>query len=223
MIAHPDDEAWAMGGTLALWARDGAAVRVLCMTRGEAGVDRRGVISTGPGLGALRAAELQASCARLGIEPAVVLDLPDGGLSTFPVEQGVAAVRAQLEAFSPDAVLTLGDDGGYGNLDHLAVTSWVAIAGAARVLHAALPPGLLHPVWRGLRRARFDGVRKGMGPADFGQPEADLHVDIRAVADRKRASVAAHESQLRGGDPDTFLTPGLLAALCSEERWTEAP
>ncbi len=221
VLAHPDDEAWAMGGTLALWAESGVTVRVLCMTRGEAGADRRGLVSSGPELGVLRTAELQTSCRALGVEPAVVLDLPDGGLAAFPVEQGVAAVRAQLESFDPDIVLTLGPDGGYGNLDHVAVTRWVAEANPRRVLHATFPPGLLHPIWRGLRRARFDGVQKGMRVTSFGRARADLRLDIRSVAARKRAAVAAHVSQLMDGDPDSFLRRGLLAELVTEERWTE--
>jgi len=221
VIAHPDDEAWAMGGTLALWARGGVTVRVLCMTRGEAGSDRRGLVQTGAELGALRSAELRASCRQLGAEP-VVLDLPDGGLAAFPVEQGVAAVRSELESFDPDIVLTLGPDGGYGNLDHMAVTRWVAQANPRRVLHATFPPGLLHPIWRGLRRARFDGVQKGLRAASFGRAQADLRLDISGVAEQKRAAVAAHASQLVDGDPDTFLRRGLLADLSVEERWTEA-
>ena len=212
-----------MGGTLALWAAAGATVRVLCMTRGEAGTDRSGLVAPGPALAALRTRELQASCAILGVQPPVVLDLPDGGLSSFPPEQGVAAVTAELARSAPDTVLTLGPDGGYGNLDHLAVTRWVAAAGVPRILHATFTPGLLYPVWRGLRRARFAGVQPGLTQAHFGHPKADLRLDIGPVAHLKRAAVAAHASQLRDADPNTFLRPGLLDALCAEERWTEAP
>ena len=209
VVAHPDDEAWAMGGTLARCASEGAQVRVLCMTRGEAGaaVDR--------------SAELAASCALLGASH-VLLDLPDGALGTFPVDQGLAAVRAQVDAFAPDAVLTLGPDGAYGHLDHIALTGWVDRCGA-RVLHAVFPPGLLHPVWRGLRRARFPGVRPGMDPTDFGSAWWDLEIDVSAHLDARRAAIAAHASQLRGRSPDDFLRPGLLAALGPIERWTEAP
>ena len=38
--AHPDDESWACGGLLRRAANEGAAVRVLTLTRGEGGFDR---------------------------------------------------------------------------------------------------------------------------------------------------------------------------------------
>ncbi len=38
VLAHPDDESFGMGGTLALYAQRGVAVQLVCATRGEAGV-----------------------------------------------------------------------------------------------------------------------------------------------------------------------------------------
>ncbi|MEJ5225942.1 MAG: PIG-L family deacetylase, partial [Anaerolineales bacterium] len=37
VLAHPDDESFGMGGTLALYARQGHNVYLICATRGEAG------------------------------------------------------------------------------------------------------------------------------------------------------------------------------------------
>ena len=37
VLAHPDDESFGMGGTLALYARRGYPVHYVCATRGEAG------------------------------------------------------------------------------------------------------------------------------------------------------------------------------------------
>ena len=34
VIAHPDDEAWAMGGTLAALTSSGATVTIVCVTDG---------------------------------------------------------------------------------------------------------------------------------------------------------------------------------------------
>lgn len=38
IVAHPDDESFGMGGTLARYAAEGARVTLICATRGEAGV-----------------------------------------------------------------------------------------------------------------------------------------------------------------------------------------
>ena len=37
VLAHPDDESFGMGGTLALYASRGARVFLVCATRGEVG------------------------------------------------------------------------------------------------------------------------------------------------------------------------------------------
>jgi LmbE family N-acetylglucosaminyl deacetylase len=37
VLAHPDDETFGMGGTLAHYARLGASVYLICATRGEVG------------------------------------------------------------------------------------------------------------------------------------------------------------------------------------------
>ena len=37
VLAHPDDETFGMGGTLALYARQGVDVHLICATRGEVG------------------------------------------------------------------------------------------------------------------------------------------------------------------------------------------
>ena len=48
-------------------------------------------------------------------------------------------------------------------------------------------------------------------------PAADYRVDIRAFADRKLASIAAHRSQLVDGDPRSFLVPGIVDRLLEKE------
>ena len=70
VFAHPDDETFRCGGTLALLTRCGVRVQVLCATHGEAGV---------PGLdpqqaGLVRQAELECACRALGITPPLFLD-----------------------------------------------------------------------------------------------------------------------------------------------------
>ena len=123
VFPHPDDEAYAAGGLLAHCAAAGAAVEVVCATRGERGSDRNSTTPSQPALAAQRTGELAASCRALGIAPPVVLDLPDGGLAAAHRSAVVLVVR-QLQRLQPHVVVTLGNDGVYGNLDHLA---WTAI------------------------------------------------------------------------------------------------
>jgi LmbE family N-acetylglucosaminyl deacetylase len=73
VFAHPDDESFRPGGTLARLARLGVRVWVLCATRGEAGVPGLDPAQTGR----MREAELQCACLALGIEPPRFLDYQD--------------------------------------------------------------------------------------------------------------------------------------------------
>ena len=229
LFPHPDDEAYAAGGLLAHCAAGGAAVALLCATRGERGTDRSGATTSGPALAARRTHELAASCRALGIAPPVVLDLPDGGLSAADPAATVATLRQHLQRARPHLVVTLGGDGVYGNLDHLA---WTASVGAAvrslasppRVLHAVFPRRLFAPLWRALRRRRGAPLVGAIDPRELGVDAAavDLRLDIRPLRARKLAAIAAHGSQLADGDPRTLLWPGLVERLLDEEWYVVA-
>lgn len=202
---HPDDEVFA-AGTLALAADAGVEVEILTATRGESGGDP-----------AVRVRELRAACAAIGCGPPRFLDLPDAGLADVDDVEAAARLRDHLDT---DVVLTLGADGVYGHPDHLACTRWMSLAVGdrpVRLLHTAFPPHRLARFRRRLRRFRPELVAWD-GP--LGVAEADVTVDIRRVRDRKVAAVAAHRSQLPGGDPRWFLEPGLLDDLLAEERFT---
>ncbi len=224
LFPHPDDEAYAAGGTLALCARGGAAVTIACATRGENGRDRTDRSRTADALGALRARELDASCGVLGAGAPVILGLPDGGLAGTDTAAAVTLVRNVVARVKPDVVITLGRDGVYSAIDHRAWTDIVATAlmgwsPAVRVLHAAFPQGMFDSLYRALRRAGGSPAVVDLGAATLGTDPGQVHlrIAIDAVRDEKIAAVAAHRSQLRGGDPWSFLRPGVLGVLLSEE------
>jgi LmbE family N-acetylglucosaminyl deacetylase len=221
IFPHPDDEAYAAGGLLARCAAEGAAVALLCATRGEHGTARDGATPPGPELGARRTRELAAACRALGIAPPLLLNLPDGGVAGAHAA-AVALVARHVARLQPHVVVTLGDDGVYGHRDHLACTAIVASALAPmnrsqRVLHAVFPRQLFAPVWRALRRSAGGTLVADLDPRTLGVDAPDLRLDIRAVRDRKLAAIAAHGSQLASGDPHTFLRPGLVERLLDEE------
>lgn len=228
LFPHPDDEAYAAGGLLAQCAERGAAVEIVCATRGEQGSDRRGGTPGGPALAALRSMELAASCAALGISPPVFLDLPDGALVTVHASAG-ALLDEHLRRVRPHLVVSLGADGVYGNLDHLAWADIVAAAvrrqtPAPRFLQAAFPRGLFTPLWRALRRRPGPPLVADLDPDRLGieRAAADLRLDIRALRSRKLAAIAAHASQLNAGDPLSLLRPGVVERLLDEEWYTVA-
>ncbi|MCO4763315.1 MAG: PIG-L family deacetylase [Myxococcales bacterium] len=215
VIPHPDDETYAMAGTLAAAAQRGARCQVCCVTRGEGGGDPN-----------VRLGELERACALLGVAPPLVLDWPDGGLAELPVEPALARLRALLQQARPDVVLGLGADGAYGHSDHLALHRLLRLTvfglepvDRPQLFEAVFPPGHFHRFWRALRRAGFKSVPKGWGPERFGAVTADVVLPIAGFAELKLAAIAAHVSQLNGRAPADFLMPGLMQPLLEEERW----
>jgi LmbE family N-acetylglucosaminyl deacetylase len=140
VFAHPDDEVFCAGGTLARCAQAGAVTALVCLTRGEGGRIRDAGVATRRTLGAVRAEELRRAAHELGVEHVVCLDLGDGRLETLPPDDLAAVVRDAVEDFSPDVVITWGPDGGTGHGDH--VVAGVATTHALASMDE--PPRLLH-------------------------------------------------------------------------------
>lgn len=119
LIAHPDDEAIACAGTIALLADAGAAVEILALTDGEATI---GSPFSPEETARRRRAELDASARLLGAT-VTTAGLPDGHLPD-QVEAVTAAVDVALARTAPDVVIApwLGD----GHADHRAVARALA-------------------------------------------------------------------------------------------------
>lgn len=143
LFAHPDDEVFCAGGSLARYASQGAEAMVVSATKGEAGQIRDAGPATRRTLGAVRAKELETACSILGVQSARCLDYLDGTLADLPdgaLREDVAAI---IDGFRPDVVITFGDDGAYGHPDHVAVSRATTEAFAA-VLGTNGPNRLYH-------------------------------------------------------------------------------
>jgi LmbE family N-acetylglucosaminyl deacetylase len=148
VFAHPDDEVFCAGGTMARAAQAGAEVMIVSATRGERGQIRDAAAATRRTLGAVREGELYAAAAELGVQHVQVLAYPDGTLQHHRHSLG-AAIAGIMRQFDPDTVITFGADGGYGHPDHVAISELAT--GAFRTLarghnqgqrlyHAVFPP-----------------------------------------------------------------------------------
>lgn len=121
VFAHPDDETFCAGGTLATYAERGAETMVVSATRGEAGQIRDAARATRRTLGRVREQELRAACGLLGVEHVACLDYSDGTLEDH-IDTLRVDVAELLQRFRPDVVVTFGDDGAYGHPDHVAIS-----------------------------------------------------------------------------------------------------
>ncbi len=148
VFAHPDDEVFCAGGTMARAAEAGAEVMIVSATRGELGQIRDPAAATRRTLGAVREDELRAAAAELGVQRVQVLAYPDGTLQRHRSSLG-AATADIMRHFDPDTVVTFGADGGYGHPDHVAISELTTAAFRAlvrdhnrgqRLYHAVFPP-----------------------------------------------------------------------------------
>jgi len=188
VFAHPDDESFRPGGTLALLARRGAHVHVLTATRGGAGACGDPPLCTAEELPAVRERELRCACATLGIEPPRILDYPDGALSAVDPEDIVAHILALVDEIRPQVMLSFGPDGLSGHPDHIAIGSC-----AAEAFRRAQEPAVLYTVAvpRSLaKRLNMRAIRPVPDEA------IALSVDISAVWEMKLAAMRCHATQL---------------------------
>jgi LmbE family N-acetylglucosaminyl deacetylase len=122
VFAHPDDEVFCAGGTLAQWADAGCETMILSATRGEAGQIQDARAASRGTLGSVREQELRAACARLGVRHVECLDYGDGTLAEVDGATLASHVATYIRDFQPDVVVTFGPDGGYGHPDHIAIS-----------------------------------------------------------------------------------------------------
>lgn len=146
IFAHPDDETLGAGATLAKYASAGADVRVISLTKGEAGQIRDAGAATRSTLAAVREKELDAAGRELGLTETRCLDYLDGGLSDIDRQTLVGLTSELINELDPDVVITFGPDGLSGHPDHIAVGAAVTAAchqvrspTSLRLFHCHLP------------------------------------------------------------------------------------
>jgi N-acetylglucosamine malate deacetylase 2 len=121
VFAHPDDETFRCGGTLALLAQRGIRVHVLTATRGQAGSCGDPLLCSRDELPLVRERELQCACAALGLKSPRLLEYQDGHVAEVDRETIVAQILAVVLEVQPQVMLTFGPDGLSGHPDHIAV------------------------------------------------------------------------------------------------------
>jgi len=133
VLAHPDDETFGMGGTLALYARQGVDVYLICATRGEVGEVDPKFLRGFATVAERREAELRCAAEHLGLKGVFFLDYRDSGmtgspennhpqaLAAQPVEKVALEVTRYIRQLKPQVVITFDPIGGYRHPDHIAM------------------------------------------------------------------------------------------------------
>ena len=193
VVAHPDDETFATGATVARYASAGTAL--VCATRGEAGR-----VTAMPGasreeVGRAREAELRAAARVLGLGDVEILGHPDGGLAQVDTDVLVGDLVRAMRRHRPRVVVTFGPEGAAtGHRDHRAVSRAVTAAWFLAGLATAYPEhGTPHAPAR-LCYLTWERPRPEDELQLLGVP-ADVRIAIAPWRDAKWRAFLAHASQ----------------------------
>ncbi|MDE0721178.1 MAG: PIG-L family deacetylase [Dehalococcoidia bacterium] len=133
-FAHPDDEAFPVGGVLARNVAEGRRVRLITTTLGEEGDIRQEGAATKETLGEVRRIELSCAVRALRLESHALLEYRDSGMAGWeandhprayikaPEDGVVERFVREIREFRPQVVLTFEPGGLYGHPDHIAVS-----------------------------------------------------------------------------------------------------
>ncbi|WP_126427355.1 PIG-L deacetylase family protein [Brevibacillus marinus] len=121
VFAHPDDEAFTSGVTIAKYTNAGAQVALVCATRGQAGSAGNPPLCTRAELPAVREQELREAANILGIQSLEILDYADQHVSDVAQDELVAKIQQAIHTYQPQVVLTFAPHGISGHPDHRAI------------------------------------------------------------------------------------------------------
>lgn len=198
VFAHPDDESFLAGGTLAYYARNGVKVKLLCLTHGEQGYRENASEYERQRLPYLRRVELARCCNVLGIQLLPLLNFPDGRLAELNIAELARPIVQVIWQQRPEIVITFGPDGLTGHPDHLAIHHATTLA-----FQVAAQPGMAL-FYTGLSQqsvarlsTRLEGSLGTIPLVLTGAPniELDTVIDVAHLSSLEWAALACHRTQ----------------------------
>ncbi len=154
-FAHPDDEGFSGGGTLAMLVARGAKVTLVCATNGDVGEISDPSLATPETLAQVRQDELRRAMQVTGVPDVRFLNYRDSGmvgtednshpnsLNQADPDRVVGQLVEVVRKVQPDLIITHDPSGGYGHPDHKAICRHMTSAFAQSGDAAAFPEQLL--------------------------------------------------------------------------------
>ncbi len=247
VFAHPDDESFGPGGTLARYAGEGADVHIIIATDGIAGsVEDPEHLKSHASLAQRRAEELTQAALALGVTSIWSLPYRDSGmrgspdnghpdaLIQQPIEPLVAEVLEHVRRLSPHVIITHDPYGGYGHPDHIRVCEAVTAAfylaqQPQKLYYTAFPKRFMRMMVRLLPLWGVDptaiGRNRDINLVEISRWHTPIHctIDAGAYMEHKNAASQAHASQYSGGPAWTRVFPEpIRRRVMGSESFTRA-
>ncbi len=230
--AHPDDESFGLGSTIAKYHADGVEITLICATNGDVGTVAPERLAGYESIAALRLAELNCAAEVLGFKEVITIGYRDSGMMDSadnadprslwqaPLAEVTDRIVEVMRRAKPQVVITFDPYGAYGHPDHikihratLAAFEQVRADGSdvpQKLYYMALPRTLLRFGVNLIRLTGRDprrmGTNKDMDFAAVAEAALPFHACIN-VADYYeigRRAAACHASQ---SSPDSTI-PG---------------
>lgn len=204
IFAHPDDETFGTGGTIAKLAKEGHTVNVITATTGQAGMTGIYGDVTPDQLGEFRKKEQSEAAKILGISKTHYLGLIDGQLVEHSIAELQEILLPLIKEENPDIVITFEKNGISNHPDHkqisLAATEafrkWMPSAKKhVRLYHIGVPKSYMESYDKsGLNNKAF-GETPGVPDENF-----TTIIDTSDVFEIKDKAARAHKSQASDWD-----------------------
>lgn len=199
VFAHPDDESFSSGGTIAKLNQEGSEIKLIVATRGEEGQVGEPPVTTKEKLGEVREKELKAAAKILGISYIYFLDYRDGTLKNITSKELVKKVFSILKQELPDIVVTFEKQGISRHPDHMKISKVATIAFKKymkisrkniKLYHTAIPASFIKKLEK--KGILYDTFGKMKGTIES---EITTIVDISKTMDKKIRAMQAHKTQ----------------------------
>jgi LmbE family N-acetylglucosaminyl deacetylase len=204
IFAHPDDEAFGPGGTIALFGKRGWETHLICVTDGAGGEDSNDCGD----LCEARQKELRDSTAVLGVKSVTTLDYPDGGLCNRlyhdiagTLQKNILEIIKTQDGPVTVRLMTFDRLGISGHIDHITVSMITCYLFRERAKWCGHPQVTV--TWDGVMffcqseeqaRPIADGYFIYFPPG-YDHKDIDESYDVTEVLDIKKDAMKAHSSQ----------------------------
>jgi len=213
ITAHPDDESYAVGGTIFENVKQGGESHLICVTLGERGRGHLLKPLTTQQLKQARREELKCASKKLNISSLHILDLPDGQILN---NKSIAhkKITGIVKKLKPNHILSFGPDGISGHLDHIAlnkISQKIAREQKIQFIAFAVSPSRLK-----LNPKFFASRRKfGKYAPQISYQEPDARIKINSAV--KVKAVSCHKTQLGHNKPFAHLPKKLKKEILLHE------
>ncbi len=199
VFAHPDDETFSSGGTIAKLTKQKHKVTLITATKGEAGEPGNPPITTREKIGEVREQELRRAAKILGISNIHFLGFIDGKVRYTRNKKLEGKILSILKKENPDVVITFDKSGGSNHPDHKAISRATTkifeeykkfAKKHVRLYHTAMPRSFVK---------RFE--KQGLGYSAFGKVRGVTDknittlVDIEKTLSTKIKALKEHKTQ----------------------------